>query len=139
MLAEAMRPLAMLQSLGIDVFVWGMIGLVLAMSIGSFVVRLLPKVMAVFGVLLSIAAIAFSNDHPRGPCSLAFCVGSRCMRIPDAPRRTGACREASGGIARNSKGSRGVSRTSCTTLPKSQRHQDSRHCAAYDDCATGAP
>lgn len=65
-LAEAMRPLAMLESVGMDVFSWGAIGLVLAMSMGSFGIQLVPKAMAVIGVLLSVAAIAFTPTSRGG-------------------------------------------------------------------------
>lgn len=65
-LAEAMRPLAMLGSIGMDVLSWGAIGLVLTMSIGSFAVQLLPKTMAIVGVLSSVAAIAFTPTSRGG-------------------------------------------------------------------------
>lgn len=64
LLAEAMRPLAILGSHTLDVFVWGMVGLAIAMAIGSFAIHLLPRTMGLIGALLSIGVIALApTDH----------------------------------------------------------------------------
>jgi hypothetical protein len=63
-LAGAMRPLAILGTHVIDPLFWGLIGLVMAMSIGAFVAKVLPTAMALVGVVLSAAAVALSpTDH----------------------------------------------------------------------------
>jgi hypothetical protein len=59
-LAEAIRPLAMLGSHVTDALGWGMIGLVVAISIAGVAVRLIPRPMAAIGVLLSAAAAVLS-------------------------------------------------------------------------------
>lgn len=65
-LSEAVRSLAILESLGLGAFSWGTIGFVLAMSLGSFGAPLLPRAMAVIGVLLSVAALAFTPTNRGG-------------------------------------------------------------------------
>jgi hypothetical protein len=63
-LSEAMRPLAILGTHVIDALFWGMIGLVVAMSVGAFAAQLLPRVMAVVGVVLSVGVVAVApTDH----------------------------------------------------------------------------
>ena len=70
-LAEAMRPLAILETHVTDGHWYGMIGLVVAISIAGFVVRLIPRAMAAIGVLLSVAAIALSpTSHGAAAVSL---------------------------------------------------------------------
>jgi hypothetical protein len=63
-LSEAMRPLALVGAHVSDALFWGMIGLVVAISIGAFAAQLLPRAMAVVGVVLSVAAVALTpTDH----------------------------------------------------------------------------
>jgi hypothetical protein len=63
-LAEAIRPLAILEPHVSDMHWWGTIGLVLAISVAGFAVRLIPRAMAVVGILLSVAAVAlFTTTH----------------------------------------------------------------------------
>ena len=57
---EDSRRAVFTESAGIGVLGWGVIGLTLAMSIGSFFAPLVPRAMAVVGISLSIAAIAFA-------------------------------------------------------------------------------
>jgi hypothetical protein len=64
MLADAMRPLAILGAHTTDVLFWGMIGLVVAISIGAFATQLLPRAMAVVGLVLCLASVALTpTDH----------------------------------------------------------------------------
>jgi len=60
-LAEAIRPLAIIETHVSDMHWWGTIGLVLAISVAGFAVRLIPKAMAAVGMLLSVAAVALST------------------------------------------------------------------------------
>jgi hypothetical protein len=70
-LAEAMRPLAILETHSTDALWWGIIGLVVAISVGGFAVRLIPTAMAAIGIILSVAAIALSpTDHGAAAVSL---------------------------------------------------------------------
>lgn len=63
-LTDAMRPLSMLKEHVTDVLFWGALGLVATMSLGSFLVRLLPKVLAWVGVVLAAATLALlPTDH----------------------------------------------------------------------------
>jgi hypothetical protein len=79
-LAEAMRPLAILETHMIDALWWGMIGLVVAVSVAGFAVRLIPTAMAAIGILLSVAAVALSpTEHGAAavalqPWLIALCV-----------------------------------------------------------------
>jgi len=63
-LTEGMRPLAIVGEHVGDVLMWGLVGLVVAMSVGALVVRLLPKAMAIVGLVLCAGAVALSpTDH----------------------------------------------------------------------------
>ena len=63
-LTDAIRPLAILGTHVTDALFWGMIALVVTMSIAAFAVQLLPRAMAVIGLALSVAAVALSpTDH----------------------------------------------------------------------------
>ncbi len=63
-LSEAIRPLAILGTHVTDALFWGMIGLVVAMSIGAFAARLLPRAMAIVGVALALGSVALTaTDH----------------------------------------------------------------------------
>ena len=63
-LAEAMRALAMIMEHVTDILMWGAIGLVGTMSLSSFLVGLLPRMMAWIGVVLSASAVALTpTDH----------------------------------------------------------------------------
>jgi hypothetical protein len=70
-LAEAIRPLAILETHATDALWWGLIGLVVAVSVAGFVVRLIPTPMAVIGILLSAAAVALTpTDHGAAAAAL---------------------------------------------------------------------
>jgi len=63
-LTEAMRPLAIIGEHVGDVLMWGLVGLAVAISVGALVLRLLPKAMAIVGLVLCAGAVALSpTDH----------------------------------------------------------------------------
>ena len=66
-LSEAIRPLAILETNLTEVYWWGAIALVVAISIGGFAVRLIPKAIAGLGFLLAVATIALTGTTHGGP------------------------------------------------------------------------
>jgi hypothetical protein len=81
-LGEAMRPLAILGSHSTDALFWGIVGLVVAMSIAAFTVRLLPRAMAVMGLVLSAATIALApTDHGAAAVALFPWLIVACLRL----------------------------------------------------------
>jgi len=71
LLADAMRPLAILGSGTTSVLFWGMAGLVLAMAIAGLVLRFIPRAMSAVGLGLCAGTIAFSSTD-RGGVALAL-------------------------------------------------------------------
>ena len=65
-LAEAMRPLAILGAHTFDVFAWGMIGLVVAVSVAGFAVGLIPRSLAAAGAIICVASLALAPSGHGG-------------------------------------------------------------------------
>ncbi len=66
-LAEAMRPLAILGAHTFDVFAWGMIGLVVAVSVAGFVaVGLIPRSLAAVGAIICVASLGLAPSGHGG-------------------------------------------------------------------------
>ena len=65
-LAEAMRPLAILGAHTFDVFAWGMIGLAVAVSVAGFAVGLIPRSLAVVGAVICVASLALAPSGHGG-------------------------------------------------------------------------
>jgi len=94
-LAEAMRPLALLKEHLADVLGWGAIGLVVTMSLGSFLVRLLPRTMAWVGATLAILAVALiPTDHGGVGVALFPWLAVACLVLIREGDRTGTPKRA---------------------------------------------
>jgi hypothetical protein len=87
-LEEAMRPLAILGSHVTDVLGWGMIGLVVAISVAGFAVRLIPIAVAAVGAVLSVAALVLSpTSHGAAAVALQPWLLVACViLLVDRPR-----------------------------------------------------
>jgi hypothetical protein len=59
-LAEAMRPLAILGAHTFDVFAWGMIALAVAVIVAAFAVDLVPRSLAAIGAFICVASFALA-------------------------------------------------------------------------------
>jgi hypothetical protein len=66
-LSEAIRPLAILETNLTEVYWWGAIALVVAISVGGFAVRLIPKTLAGLGMVLSVVTVALTGTTHGGP------------------------------------------------------------------------
>jgi hypothetical protein len=87
-LTQAMRPLAILETHVTDAHWWGMIGLVVAICIGGFVVGFIPKPLAALGVFLSIIALALSpTSHGAAAVSLQPWLFAVCVLLLLRSRR----------------------------------------------------
>ena len=90
-----MRPLALLKEHVADVLGWGAIGLVVTMSLGSFLVRLLPRTMAWVGATLATLALALiPTDHGGVGVALFPWLAVACLVLIREGDRTGAPKRA---------------------------------------------
>jgi hypothetical protein len=90
-LAEAMRPLALLKEHVTDVLVWGAMGLVVTMSLASFLVRLLPRTMAWVGATLAALTVALTpTDHGGVGAALFPWLAVACLLLVREGDRMGA-------------------------------------------------
>lgn len=71
LLSEAARALAIMAPVGMTVVTFGAVGLVSAISISAFQAPLMPKGFAALGLLLCVAAVAFSPTN-RGAFTIAL-------------------------------------------------------------------
>jgi hypothetical protein len=94
-LAEAMRPLALLQGHVSDMLVWGAMGLVATMSLSSFLMRFLPRPMAWLGALLAAATVSLTpTDHGGVGVMLFPWLAAACLFLLREGDRTGSPKSA---------------------------------------------
>jgi len=71
LLGDAIRPLAILGAKTTSVLFWGMVAVVIALSVASFLLRCLPRALAIAGVALAVGTLALSATD-RGGIALAL-------------------------------------------------------------------